>query len=53
MMQNLPKFDTTGQYSVNYRVASRADSVQDSFFIGGNEVMKQRMNGEYPWRKKT
>ena len=53
MMQNLPKFDTTGQYSVNYRVASRADSVQDSFFIKGNEVMKQKMNGEYPWRKKT
>jgi glycosyltransferase involved in cell wall biosynthesis len=53
MMQNLPKFDTTGQYSVNYRVASRSDSVQDSFFIKGNEVMKQKMNGEYPWRKKT
>ena len=52
MMQNLPKFDTTGQYSVNYRVASHADSVQDSFFIGGNEVMKRKMNGEYPWRKK-
>ena len=51
MMQNLPKFDTTGQYSVNYRVASRSDSVQDSFFIKGNEVMKQKMNGEYPWRK--
>ena len=36
---------------VNYRVASRADSVQDVFFIKGNEVMKQNMNGEYPWRK--
>ena len=45
------KFDTTGRYSVNYRVASRADSVQDSFFIRGNEAMKQHMNGEYPWRK--
>lgn len=53
MMHNLPKFDTTGQYSVNYRVASRADSVQDSFFIEGNEVMKRKMNGEFPWRKKT
>jgi hypothetical protein len=53
MMQNLPKFDTNGEYTVNYRVASRADSVQDVFFIKGNEVMKQKMNGEYPWRKKT
>ena len=50
MMQNF-KFDTNGQYTVNYRVASRADSVQDVFFIRGNEVMKQKMNGEYPWRK--
>jgi glycosyltransferase involved in cell wall biosynthesis len=53
MMQNLPKFDTNGEYTVNYRVASRADSVQDVFFMKGNEAMKQRMNGEYPWRKKT
>ena len=53
MMQNFKKFDTNGEYTVNYRVASRADSVQDVFFIEGNEVMKQRMNGEYPWRKKT
>ena len=51
MMQNFKKFDTNGYYSVNYRVASRADSVQDSFFIRGNEAMKQHMNGEYPWRK--
>lgn len=51
MMQNFKKFDTNGQYSVNYRVASREDSVQDLFFIQGNEVMKQNMNGEYPWRK--
>ena len=53
MMQNFQKFDTNGDYTVNYRVASREDSVQDVFFIKGNEVMKQRMNGEYPWRKKT
>jgi glycosyltransferase involved in cell wall biosynthesis len=53
MMQICKKFDTNGEYTVNYRVASRADSVQDVFFIKGNEVMKQRMNGEYPWRKKT
>lgn len=53
MMKNLPKFDTNGQYSVNYRVASRTDSVQDNFFIKGNDVMKNTMNGEYPWRKKT
>ncbi len=51
MMGKYPRFGTNGQYTVNYRVASRADSVQDSFFIHGNEMMKQKMNGEYPWRK--
>lgn len=51
MMQNFQKFDTNSQYSVNYRVASREDSVKDSFFIKGNEAMKTKMNGEYPWRK--
>jgi len=51
MMQNKKTFDTSGLYTVNYRVASRTDSVQDSFFIRGNEVMKNNMNGEYPWRK--
>lgn len=51
MMQNFKKFDTNGQYSVNYRVASRADSVQDVFFLKGNEVMKNNMKGDYPWRK--
>lgn len=53
MMQNLKKFDTSGLYSVNYRVASRLDSVQSDFFIKGNEMMRNKMNGECPWRKKT
>jgi glycosyltransferase involved in cell wall biosynthesis len=43
--------DTNGQYTLNYRVASRGDSVQGSFFEKGNEHMKNIMNGEYPWRK--
>jgi glycosyltransferase involved in cell wall biosynthesis len=43
--------DTNGQYTLNYRVASRADSVQAEFFKNGNEIMKQKMSGEMPWRK--
>lgn len=53
MIQNFKKFDTNGDYTVNYRVASRADSVQGGFFLLGNEKMNYKMNGEYPWRKKT
>jgi glycosyltransferase involved in cell wall biosynthesis len=53
MMQNLPEFDTNGQYTINYRVASRGDSVQAEFFLKGNEMMNKQYNGELPWRKKT
>jgi glycosyltransferase involved in cell wall biosynthesis len=52
MMNTFTRSGTNGEYTVNYRVASRADSVQDLFFIKGNEVMKNKMNGVYPWRKK-
>ena len=51
MMQNLPEFDTNGQYTVNYRVASRGDSVQAEFFLKGNEMMNKQYNGELPWQK--
>lgn len=39
------------QYSLNYRVGNRSDSVQAEFFLRGNEVMKQKYNGELPWVK--
>jgi glycosyltransferase involved in cell wall biosynthesis len=53
MMQNLPEFDTNGQYTINYRVASRGDSVQAEFFLKGNEIMSKQYNGDLPWTKKT
>jgi glycosyltransferase involved in cell wall biosynthesis len=51
LRQNNFKANCTGDYTVNYRVASRADSVTGEFFLKGNEYMKQRLNGEFPWRK--
>ena len=53
MMQNFKEFDTNGEYTINYRVASRADSVQAGFFVNGNEMMNKKYNGVLPWRKKT
>lgn len=41
----------TGQYTLNYRVASRSDSVQAEFFLKGNEIMQKVYKGTYPWRK--
>jgi glycosyltransferase involved in cell wall biosynthesis len=51
MMQNLKQFDANLNYTVNYRVASRLDSVQAEFFLRGNEAMKQKYNGVLPWKK--
>ena len=48
MMQNFKKYECTYDYTVNYRVASRADSVQAGFFQQGNEMMKQKYNGKLP-----
>lgn len=45
--------NTSGEYTVNYRAGNRADSVQKEFFLKGNELMKQKYNGDLPWRKKT
>lgn len=47
------KVETTGQYTLNYRLGSRPTSVPAKFFMTGNERMKQRLKGEFPWRKKS
>jgi len=39
------------QYSLNYRVGNRPDSVRAEFFLRGNEIMNQKYNGELPWKK--
>lgn len=46
-----PKFDTTYNYTVNYTVGNTGISVKDSFFVRGNEHMKQVHGGKYPWQK--
>ena len=51
--QYFPKFDCTNEYTVNYRVAGNAGSVTKDFFINGNNIMNDKYNGDFPWRKKT
>lgn len=41
----------SGKYTLNYRAGNRSDSVQQDFFIRGNEYMKTKYKGDYPWRK--
>jgi glycosyltransferase involved in cell wall biosynthesis len=44
-------YDTNGEYTLNYRVGNREDSVQADFFLWGNSKMQQKYNGTFPWRK--
>ena len=50
--QHFPRFDCTGEYTVNYRVNGNPGSVTAEFFENGNEIMNKQYNGEFPWRKK-
>lgn len=50
LRQNNLKYNTSGQYTLNYRVGNRNDSVQAEFFLRGNEVMKQKYK-QFPWVK--
>ena len=49
--QYFPKFDCTGEYTVNYKVDGNPGSVNAEFFHHGNEVMNKKYNGVFPWRK--
>ena len=52
LKDNKIKCNVTGEYTVNYRAGSRADSVQSNFFLVGNDMMMKQYNGNLPWRKK-
>ena len=49
--QHFPKFDCTGKYTVNYRVDGNAGSVNSEFFLNGNNVMREKYKGVFPWIK--
>jgi glycosyltransferase involved in cell wall biosynthesis len=48
-----PKFDGTGQYTVNYRIGGNDGSVRKEFFEHNNAIMNKQYNGEFPWRKEN
>jgi hypothetical protein len=51
--QHFQKWNTTGEYTLNYRVDGQQGSVNADFFINGNKIMDDRYNGEFPWKKNT
>ena len=51
LSQYFPKFDVTGKYTVNYRLAGNEGSVKKEFFDYGNKIMVEKYNGDFPWAK--
>lgn len=50
IMTHFTKFDCSGEYTVNYRLAGNEGSVKKDFFVQGNEVMEARYGKKLPWR---
>lgn len=55
VLENLPetRFACTGEYSLNYRLGSTANSVKREFFEFGNAEQRKRYGEHLPWRKST
>ena len=51
LLKAAKRFDTNGDYSVNYTAGNTSNSVQSDFFIAGNKAMSERHHGMFPWRK--
>jgi glycosyltransferase involved in cell wall biosynthesis len=51
LSQYFPMYNTTGKYTVNYRIGGNEGSVKKEFFDYGNKIMNERYNGEFPWAK--
>jgi hypothetical protein len=50
LMDNFKKYDCTYEYSVNYRVANRQNSVKSEMFIKGNNIILEKFGGVIPWK---
>jgi hypothetical protein len=49
MMQNVPAFDCTGEYTLNYRLGGNPGSVTEDFFRQGNRQMRAKYDKRLPW----
>ena len=44
-------YDTTGKFTVNYRVGGNEGSVKKEFFEYGNAIMSEKYKEGFPWKK--
>jgi glycosyltransferase involved in cell wall biosynthesis len=52
LSNHFTKWKCSGEYTVNYKVGGNEGSVKPEFFLHGNEVMRKKYNGDFPWKKK-
>lgn len=45
------KYDTSGQYTLCYRLDGNPNSVTEDFFKSGNETQRQYYGEKFPWQK--
>jgi glycosyltransferase involved in cell wall biosynthesis len=53
LMTYVPKYECTGNYTLNYKLGGNEGSVKEDFFLHGNNYMNIHYKGDFPWRKKT
>jgi hypothetical protein len=51
LLERAKRFDTNGDYTVNYTVGNASWSVTAEFFLAGNKAMAERYPEKFPWRK--
>jgi glycosyltransferase involved in cell wall biosynthesis len=51
--RHFPRYATTGQYTLNYRLGGNPNSVKAGFFLSGNAAMRLRYPGGFPWQVRT
>jgi len=51
LMENYPRFGTSGLYTLNYRLGGNPASVKREFFETGNQIMANHYPSGFPWKR--
>jgi hypothetical protein len=51
LSQHFDSYKGTGEYTVNYRMGGGTNAVKSDFFKHNNQIVEQKYNGVFPWKK--
>jgi tetratricopeptide (TPR) repeat protein len=51
LLDRAKRFETSGDYTVNYSVGNTPHSVDAEFFLAGNRATANRYRGKFPWQR--